>query len=167
MDILPTVAELLGVRSLPNPIDGRSVLPVWLGRAGARSPHEALFFYAGEELQAVRSGDHKLHVAHDYLTPASPPGRGGKPANWENMKPLSITQSGIRGIASRHGYEVARTGRVLYDLRKDVGETRDLAGDLPGEVRRLEALAERIRADLGDALTGRRGAGLRPVGKAD
>jgi len=36
--------------------------------------------YSGDELQAIRSGDWKLHFPHDYLTVAGPPGRGGNPA---------------------------------------------------------------------------------------
>jgi arylsulfatase len=96
---------------------------------------------------------------------AGTPGRDGKPANFENLKPQAIEQSGIRGIASRHGYEVRRTGRVLYDLRNDPGETRDVSAEHPEVVKRLEALAEKARADLGDAITGRKGTGLRPVGR--
>jgi hypothetical protein len=138
---------------------------VLAGAAGAASPQEAYFFYAGEELQAVRSGPWKLHVPHEYLTPADPPGRDGKPANFANLKPQSIQQSGIRGIASRHGYEVRSTGVALYDLRVDPGETRDVAAAHPEVVRRLQALAEKARADLGDALTGRKGSGVRPPGR--
>jgi hypothetical protein len=73
---------------------------------GAKSPHEALVFYGGSELQAVRSGEWKLHFAHPYITVDGPtPGRDGKPSKLGEMKPKSITQSGIAGIASRHGYK--------------------------------------------------------------
>ena len=115
----------------------------------------------------MRSGDWKLHFAHEYLTPAGPPRSDGKPANFENMKPESMALSGIRGIASRHGYKVDRTPSVLYDLRQDEGERRDVSAEHPEVVRRLEALAEKARADLGDALTGRAGSGVRPVGRLD
>jgi arylsulfatase A len=66
---------------------------------------------------------------------------------------------------SRHGYEVRRIGLSLYDLEADPGETRNLAKEHPGIVKRLSELAERARADLGDTLTGREGAGIRPGGK--
>jgi arylsulfatase len=164
-DLLPTVAGLIGADLPGRPIDGRDIRALILGEPGAKSPHEAIFFYGGEELHAVRCGDWKLHLPHDYLSVAGTPGRDGKPANFENLKPQAIEQSGIRGIASRHGYEVRRTGRVLYDLRNDPGETRDVSAEHPEVVKRLEALAEKARADLGDAITGRKGTGLRPVGR--
>jgi arylsulfatase len=165
IDLLPTFAGLIGAPLPSKPIDGLDILPVLEGRPGARTPHEALYFYAGEELQAVRMGDWKLHFAHEYLTPAGPPRSDGKPANFENMKPSSMDESGIRGIASRHGYRIATTPAVLYDVRTDPGETVDVAAGHPDIVRRLEALAEKARADLGDTLTGRKGAGVRPPGR--
>ena len=98
MDLLPTFAGLIGAELPRRTIDGLDILPILEGREGARTPHEAIYFYAGEELQAVRSGDWKLHFAHEYLTPAGPPRSDGKPANFENMKPEGMDVSGIRGI---------------------------------------------------------------------
>ncbi|HZE99362.1 MAG TPA: sulfatase [Planctomycetota bacterium] len=165
LDLLPTFAGLIGVTPPKNAIDGLDILPILEGRPGAASPHEALYFYAGEELQAVRSGDWKLHFAHEYLTPAGPPRSDGKPANFEHMKPEGMDVSGIRGIASRHGYRVEKTAAALYDVRRDPGETKDVSAEHPDLVRRLEALAEKARAVLGDALTGRKGSGVRPPGR--
>lgn len=165
IDLLPTLAGLIGAGLPPKPIDGKDAWPVISGRPGAASPHDAFFYYAGEELQAVRAGRWKLHFPHEYLTVAGPPGRGGKPANFENLKPKMIEESGIRGIASRHGYAVARIGLALYDLDADPGETRNLAAEHPEVVSRLSSLAEAARADLGDALTGRKGTGVRPAAK--
>ncbi|HVE40920.1 MAG TPA: sulfatase [Planctomycetota bacterium] len=165
IDLYPTVARLVGA-SLPKiTIDGLDILAILEGRAGARSPHEALYFYAGEELQGVRSGDWKLHFAHEYLTPAGPPRSDGKPSNYENMKPLSMEASGIRGIASRHGYKVEQAPAALYDLRTDPGEQQDVSAGHPDVVRRLQEFAEKARADLGDTLTGRKGSGVRAPGR--
>jgi arylsulfatase len=165
IDLYPTIARLVGAALPPRTIDGLDILAILEGREGARSPHEALYFYAGEELQAVRSGDWKLHFAHDYLTPAGPPRSDGKPSNYENMKPESMEASGIRGIASRHGYRVERTPAALYDLRTDPGEANDVSAGHPDIVRRLQDFAEKARADLGDTLTGRKGTGLRAPGR--
>ena len=63
-------------------IDGKDVGAILLGEPGVRSPHEAYFFYAGDELHAVRSGKWKLHLPHEYLTVNGPPGTNGKPANF-------------------------------------------------------------------------------------
>jgi arylsulfatase len=165
IDLLPTLANLVGADLPSKPIDGLDILPLLEGRSGATSPHEALYFYAGEELQAVRSGDWKLHVAHEYLTPAGPPRSDGKPANFEHMKPEGMEASGIRGIASRHGYRVERTPAALYDLRTDPGEAQDVSAGHPDIVRRLQEFAEKARADLGDTLTGRKGSGVRAPGR--
>jgi arylsulfatase len=136
-----------------------------LGKPGAKSPHEALVFYAGEELQAVRSGDWKLHFAHPYLTVAAAPGRHGKPSNWENLTPASITQSGLEGIASRHGYRVEKLELSLFNLRDDPGETRNVAAEHPDVVRRLQALVAPLREELGDTLTGAQGRAIRPAAR--
>lgn len=166
IDLLPTWAAVIGAELPDHAIDGRDVRPLLLGEDGARSPHEAFAFYAGEGLEAVRSGPWKLHLPHDYLTVNGPPGRGGKPANYANMKPAAITESGLAGIASRHGYRVAHTERALYNLVDDPGETTDLAARHPEVVARLEQLADRFRTDLGDTLTGRTGTGRRAPGRS-
>ena len=54
---------------------------------------------------------------------------------------------------------------LLYNLREDIGETRNLYSDNPEIVSRLEALLEKCREDLGDSAAGRKGAGVRPAGR--
>lgn len=49
----------------------------------------------------------------------------------------------------------------LYDLDADPGETTDVAAQHPDVVARLQALAERFRAELGDARLGIEGEGRR------
>ncbi len=64
MDILPTVAKLAGARvPADRIIDGKDIWPLLADQAGAHSPHAAFFYYIGTQLQAVRSGKWKLHVA--------------------------------------------------------------------------------------------------------
>jgi arylsulfatase A-like enzyme len=144
--------------------DGRSVKSLLLGESGARSPHEALFFYSGDELQAVRSGPWKLHFAHAYLTVAAEPGRDGKPSNWGKLAPKAITQSGVEGIASRHGYRVAQLELSLFNVVDDPGETRNLAAQNPDVVRRLSTLAQEMRRELGDTLQQTKGSEVRAAG---
>jgi arylsulfatase A-like enzyme len=164
MDLMPSITTLLE-QPLPKvKFDGKNILPVLLDEPGAKSPHEALFFYSGSELHAVRSGKWKLHLPHPYLTVAAEPGREGKPSNWGNLKPNSITQSGVEGIASRHGYRVEKIGLSLYNLDSDSGETHDVAAEHPEVVNRLSDLAESMRSDLGDSLTDRKPTGARDAG---
>ena len=166
-DLLPSLAELVSGKRPERKIDGCSILPVLLGEKGAKSPHEALFFYAGEELQAVRMGRWKLHFAHPYLTVLNETRSDGKPAGYGTLKPKAITQSGIEGIASRHGYGVGQLEESLFDLETDPGETQNVADQHPDEVMKMKALAEVIRRELGDALTKTRGSEVRPAGRAD
>jgi arylsulfatase A len=142
IDILPTIAELIGAELPDHKIDGRNIWPLMAGRDGATSPHEAYFMYYGRQLQAVRSGRWKLHFPHGYRTMAGKPG-------------------GTGGIPT--AYSQAKIGRELFDLEADIGETTDVASSHPEVVERLTALANVMRKDLGD--TNVKGAGIRPAGR--
>ncbi len=166
IDLLPTITGLIGGKLSERKIDGRDMLAMLEGKPGAKSPHEALVFYSGDELQAVRSGEWKLHFPHPYITVDGEPGRDGKPARFGQMKPKSITQSGVAGIASRHGYRVENIGLSLFNLKDDPGELHDVAMEHPEIVERLKKLAEPMRKELGDALLGVKGAENRPLGMA-
>lgn len=140
IDILPTIAGLIGAKLPDHKIDGLDIWPLMSGQEGARSPHEALHFYWGASLEAVRSGKWKLHFPHKFRTLAGRPGgTGGIPAD----------------------YETGEIGLSLFDLEKDPAETTDLAAKHPDIVRRLETLADQIRQDLGDAAKKMQGAGVR------
>ena len=62
-------------------------------------------------------------------------------------------------------YQSGKIGRELFDLKNDVGETRNVIEKHPEVVARLEAAAEEARKDLGDKLTNRKGNGVRPIGR--
>lgn len=165
MDLHVTLANFAGAKLNELKRDGEDVSPLLFGAPGAKG-REEFWFYSGDELHAVRVGDWKLHVPHEFLTVAAEPGRGGKPSNWANMKPQSIENSGIRGIASRHGYRVESTGLALYNVRVDPGETFNAAAANPGIVARLQERVAAARADLGDSLTKVAGTNVRPAGNA-
>ncbi len=164
IDWLPTLTEIVQGQSGPLPIDGRSARRLILGEPGASAPHEALFFYSGEALQAVRSGPWKLHVPHPYITPAGQPGRDGKPSNFGQLAPVAIEQSGVEGIATRHGYRIEQIELSLFNLAQDPGEKQNVAAEHPEVVARLQTLAATIRRDLGDSLTNTPGQGRRSPG---
>ena len=163
MDLLPTIAKLVDGKLPDHKIDGKDIWPMIEGTSN-KTPHNAFFYYAGGDLHAVRAGAWKLHFPHPFLEVAGEPGKGGKPANFEHLTPSAITESGLKGIASRHGYRIKHTGLELYDLRNDVAETTNVAEQNPDVVRRLVNLAEDARSDLGDKLTGRVATKLRPSG---
>jgi arylsulfatase len=146
IDLLPTIRQLVDGAIPERRLDGRDIGPLLRGDPQARSPHEALLFYEGQTLQAIRMGKWKLHLPHPYLTVAGPPGRNGKPSNFENLKPESIQQSGIRGIASRHGYAVRELELSLFDLEADPGERRNLASQHPEIILKMRETAAAMEA---------------------
>ncbi|MEX2580742.1 MAG: sulfatase-like hydrolase/transferase [Verrucomicrobiales bacterium] len=63
MDLMPTFAALAGAETPADRVlDGKDIGPLLRAEEGARSPHEAFFYYHGNELQAVRSGVWKLFL---------------------------------------------------------------------------------------------------------
>jgi arylsulfatase len=168
MDLCVTLAGLAGAElpdaESPNvKLDGIDLAPLIFGQPGAKG-RDVFWYYSGDELQAVRQGDWKLHLPHEYLTVAGEPGKAGKPSNYGKLQPQSIELSGIRGIASRHGYRFEKIGLSLYNLKDDPGETKNVAAEHPDVVERLQQVAAAARADLGDSLTGVAGKNIRPHG---
>ena len=157
LDLCTTVAALCDAGPVAGkPVhasDGLDLSPLLFGEPGAVG-RGSLWYYSGEELHAVREGDWKLHLPHEFLTVAGEPGRDGRPSSSAAVKPLQISESGIRGIASRHGYRVEQLPLSLFNLATDPGESRNLADLHPEVVARLMNVAEEARRELGDALTG-------------
>ncbi len=168
IDLLPTFAAWVGAELGPRPIDGQDISDVLFGAAGAKSPHESLLFYSGSELHAVRRGPWKLHLEHPYLTVIGGEVRSdGKPAGYGTLTPQSITQSGVEGIASRHGYRIATQPQALYHLEDDPGEATDVSAEHPEIVQDLLEVALQARQTLGDSLSGVEGSQVRPSGRSD
>ena len=127
IDLLPTIARLTGTTLPEHEIDGLDIWPLISGTPDARSPHESLYFYWLEELQAVRSGNWKLHYPHTYRTlNGRPGGTGGMPAK----------------------YDQGETGLALYDLEHDISEERNVAEDHPDIVRRLSEMGKEFDRKL-------------------
>lgn len=163
MDFYPTFAKFCGAPLPDAKLDGIDLSSVFLGKPNAAG-REVFWYYSGDELQAVRKGPWKLHVPHEYLTVAADPGRGGKPSNWGNLQPKSIQESGIRGIASRHGYRVESLPLSLFNLQTDPGETRNCAAEFPEIVSQLQTVVAAARAELGDGPSAASAPGVRPAG---
>jgi len=143
IDIFPTLARICGGSLPAHAIDGLDVWPILAGEPGAKNPHDGYYcYYASNELRAVLSGNYKLVFPHSYIH-ITEPGRAGKPGKSQNLK----------------------TELALYDLSTDIGEQTDVAAKFPDVVDRLQKIAERARGDLGDALTQRKGTGVREAGR--
>jgi arylsulfatase A-like enzyme len=138
MDFLPTFAALADA-SVPTDrkIDGHNIRAL-LTDDDAKSPWDALYYYFGNELHAVRSGRWKLRAKNNLLN--------------EN-------------IYRRDASMEISIPAALYDLRRDPGEQKSVINDHPKITKRLEKLLEEARANLGDALTGVAPTNARPVGR--
>ncbi|MBT7924006.1 MAG: sulfatase [Opitutae bacterium] len=126
IDILPTIAHLIKAKLPRHRIDGKNIWPLFTSNK-AKSPHEAYYFFYGNQLQAVRAGKWKLHFPHGYRTMGGRPGgKGGIPTN----------------------YSQAKIGLSLFDLEKDIGETTDLKDEFPEITEELSNLGKAFHANL-------------------
>ncbi len=131
MDLLPTFIAMAGAE-LPadRVVDGRDISSLMKGDPGAASPHEAFYYYRETHLDAVRSGPWKLVF----------PRPGRNESEWLLSKGGAFLGELLEPV----------TELALYNLETDIGETENVAEQNPGVVRRLAALADEARAELGD-----------------
>ena len=144
IDVFPTLAHLIDAPLPEHPIDGRNIWPLLSGET-TESPQKAYFFwYRQNELHAVRSDRWKLYFPHRYRTMiGQAPGADGIPGRYTHLD----------------------SGLELYDLVTDVQETQDVSENHPEVVEQLSALADSMRAMLGDRLHNVEGTQIRQPGQ--
>lgn len=136
MDLFPTLSEVIEAPlAAGRSYDGESFLPLLSGSAWTRKNEGAFYYYNCENLQAVRSGDWKLHL----------PRKPEQLPFWEKNKTFA-----------------ALAQPILYDLASDEAESTDVARANPEVVKEMLAMAESARAELGEFM--KRGSGQRPTG---
>ena len=121
MDLLPTFARLAG-GSAPTDrkIDGHDITPLIYGASGAKTPHNAYYYYHQDQLQAVRSGPWKMFVPID-----SP-------------------------VGHPHFKNGQKTGPLLFNVVDDISCEKNVAAAHPEIIAQLSKVADQARADLGD-----------------
>ncbi len=145
IDILPTIAKLIGAELPDHKIDGKDISPLMFGDGAVVSPRDSFCgYYAGGQLQTIRNERFKLVFPHTYRTLNGHPG-------------------GTMGLPI--AYKNAKAELALYDLDNDLSESTNVIEKFPEEAAKLQSLAEEARSDLGDTLTGRKGTGARPHGR--
>lgn len=147
IDLLPTMAEILGSKLPEKKIDGVSLMPILKGDVGAQPRKEFYYYYRVNSLEAVRMDDWKLVLPHEGRT-------------YENF------DAGMNGFPGKVN-ERAEVKAGLYDLRRDPGERYDLQNQFPEIVKSLQALADKAREDLGDEILKVEGKNRRAVGRID
>ncbi len=132
IDLLPTLATIARATLPAKKIDGVNILPLLLNQPDANPRDEMAFYYQINSLEAVRKGKWKLVFAHNGRTYKNfPPGLNGWPAPTPDVK----------------------IALALYDLSIDPGETLDVQSQHKDVIEELQAVADKYRHDLGDALT--------------
>lgn len=115
MDVLPTFARLAGAKvPADRKIDGVDLWPVLAGNADAKPPRDHFFYFRGLELEAVRSGPWKLHLA-----------RGKQAAQ---LYHLGNDIGEAKDVAKEHPEEVRRLQEFAGTMKDDLG----LKGEGPG-----------------------------------
>jgi len=145
IDILPTIAQIVGAPLPSHPIDGLDISDLLMAEPNAKCPHDAFYYYYRTgELQAIRSGPWKLILPHDALC----------------IDPQAI------GADGKPGKSVTRRiqSPELYRLDVDVAEANDVASQNPEVMARMLEYSQRAREDLGDASIKTTGKGVRPAG---
>lgn len=145
IDILPSVAALIGAKLPEKKIDGKSIIDLMTGVENASSPHESLVgYYGGGQLQTIRNERFKLVFPHRYRSLGDEAGGSdGTPGN----------------------YRMVKTALSLYDLDRDPGEQANVIDAHPKIVSALTSAAEPYREMLGDSLQKRKGSEVRGPGR--
>ena len=120
IDVLPTVAHLVGCELPKNEIDGGNVWPLIKGEEGATNPTEYYPLTIGGNFEGLFTGDGrwKLHVPHRYRTL-------GQAAN-----------DGAAGKYDSNSIELS-----LFDMEKDPMESKNVIADHPEVAEKLKSLA--------------------------
>jgi arylsulfatase A len=163
MDLLPTFVRKAG-GEVPGDriIDGKDVWPLLTGEKGAKSPHEAFFYYkrhtAGKlregRIEGVRVGNWKLRVPLSIWHEGAKQRRGdfkltqldtesdGSLPPWNERKKSAIANLKII-------QQEAATEKIgLYELSNDIAERHNLASKYPEKVKEFRALMTAFDKDL-------------------
>ncbi|MCK5442911.1 MAG: sulfatase [Maribacter sp.] len=147
IDLLPTIAEVTQSELPEKTIDGKSAWNLLSGE-NTESPQKAYFFYYRvNELFGVRYGKWKMYFPHRYRTmDGQEPGKDGLPGDYRMIDMEEIE---------------------LYDIERDISETKNLADENPQVVAEIKVLANEMRSRLGDSLLELEGTENREPGRVE
>lgn len=120
IDFLPTMARLSGTEPAKDrKIDGKDIWPLISGMPGAKSPHEAFYYYQIDQLQCVRSGKWKLHLPMEVKKRNWGEPEGKTPLQLYNLK-TDIHED--HNLADEHPDVVSRLLALAETMKKDIGD---------------------------------------------
>ena len=122
IDLLPTFGKMAGI-PLRQTLDGRDIGNLVKGTPGAKTPHDFFLYYLqNDTLSAIRMGDWKLI--------------------------LSVPVVGYSQKVEPKQYSKGTFEPELYNLRDDIGETKNLCKEHPEIAEKLLARAQAEAAKL-------------------
>lgn len=144
MDLLPTLVKFAG-GDVPNDrvLDGKDIRPLLDGEPGAKSPHEAIYYMRGRNVQGIRVGNWK------YLADEAPE-KGKKKVSSGNEEP-KLTRKERKALdRERHKPATPKPEptAALYDLNEDIGEKNNLIAEHPEVVAQLKERIEAFQKEL-------------------
>jgi len=134
MDVYPTITELAGIKS-PENLDGKSLVSVMKNEDNAIG-RDFLCFSDGKKTWSIRQGDWKL---------ISSPG-------WTHAS-YRLDQDNLAHPADPAEYP---KGTVLFNLKDDIGETKDQSAENPERVKKMTELYQQWRAEMRDPVRGKK-----------
>jgi arylsulfatase len=116
-----------------------------MGIPNANPRDEFVYYYDQNNLKAIRKGYWKLVFPAISQTYGKPGAIGGD------------------GFPGKYGSDSVQL--LLYNLRTDPGEERDMKDQHPAIVSQLTAIADQYRKEIGDGLTHQIGSAVRPAAR--
>ncbi|MBI1344167.1 MAG: sulfatase-like hydrolase/transferase [Terrimonas sp.] len=144
IDLLPTIAAITGSSLPERKIDGINIWPYLSGSEKGLDERPLFFYYHKNDLESMRWKNWKLYFPHTY----------------RSMQGQLPGKDGIPGV---YKYFTIKNPE-LYNLATDPFEKENVADGNGQRVKNMERMAEQIRQQLGDDLTGRSGKENRPPG---
>ena len=144
IDLLPSIAEIVGADLPERKIDGVSLTELWKGNFEVEPRQELYYYYGKNNLNAVRKGNWKLVFPHTFGSYHTLPGNDGRGGKRIKTQVDSLE---------------------LYNLMRDPGEEYNVISLYPEKVEELQAVATKAREELGDLNEGiEQGKENRPIG---
>jgi arylsulfatase A len=138
LDFLPTLADIASTQAPTDRIiDGKDIRDLMCAKPQAKTPHDAFYYYNGNRLAAVRSGQ------------------------WKYKVKTTLQEETEYG---KYEHPQSAIPPRLFNLTYDIGEQKSVVTDHKDIVARMEKLIDAARQDMGDARLNIAGKNVRALG---
>lgn len=141
-DVLPTIAKITGTQPpTDRKLDGEDISALWMGKKTAIKRENPIFFYRyfHDPVCMLRDGDWCL-LGYKYLIPLSESLNEGKLAN---IKPWHFMPNHME-----FAKDLEPDKFELYNLKNDLGQTKNLAEKYPEKVLQMKKQMLDLRNEM-------------------